>query len=109
MDLLYSKYASPMEFMKMYIDQGRFGEFVQNIVEIENKRKQEEAELASDNRLWIAYVHSMSEQSFVEWKEGLKQQAKEQSNKPVSYSMNNEQVADVKAKARGILKTISPK
>ncbi len=105
MDLLYSKYASPMEFMKMYIDQGRFGEFVQSIVEIENKRKQEEAELASDNRLWIAYVHSMSEQSFVEWKEGLKKQAKE----PVSYSMNNEQVADVKAKARGILKTISPK
>ena len=107
MDLLYSKYASPMEFMKMYIDQGRFGEFVQNIVDIENKHRQEEAELASDNRLWIAYVHSMSDKSFEEWKQELKEQSKP--TKPVSYSMTDEQVADVKAKAKGILKTISLK
>lgn len=41
MDLLYSRYASPDRFMKTYIDQGRFGEFVANIIEMDMERKKE--------------------------------------------------------------------
>ena len=54
MDLLYSRYASPSEFMGLYIEQGRFGEFVSNIVNLENKRKKEEVEAESDRMLWDA-------------------------------------------------------
>lgn len=89
--------------MNIYIEQERFGEFVTNILEMDYKRRQEEAKKEDDNRLWIAYVHSMSDKSFTEWKEGLKQK-----KEPVSYAMTNEQVDAVKQHAKGILKKISP-
>lgn len=105
MDLLYSRYASPIEFMRTYIEQGRFGEFVSEILEMYYKRKKQEAEKEENNKLWLAFVHSRSELSFNEWKESLKQKQQQQ---PEDYSMTNEQVADVKEQARGIMKRISP-
>lgn len=93
-----------MEFMNLYINQGRFGEFVTEIIEMDFKRKQEEAKKEEDNKLWTAYVHSMTDKSFIEWKEGLEQQ-----KEPVSYAMTNEQVEAVKQQAKGILSRISPK
>lgn len=104
MDLLHSKYASPMEFMRLYIEQGRFGEFVAEIIEIEYKRKQEEREKEEDNKLWTAYLMSMSKESFHDWKGGLKKK-----EEPETYSMTNEQVDAVKKQAKGILSKISPK
>lgn len=104
MDLLFSRYASPLELMRLYIDQGRFGEFVSEIIELDNKRKQEEARKEEDDKLWTAYLLSMSDQPFGEWKNGLKQR-----KEPVSYSMTDGQVDIVKQQARGILKKISPK
>lgn len=71
MDLLYSKYSNPLEFMNMYINQGRFGEFVTEIVGLENNRKQEEVEKQNEDRLWEAYLHSMSDKSFLEWKKAV--------------------------------------
>lgn len=92
-----------MEFMRLYIDQGRFGEFVTEILQMDFKRKQEEAKKEDDNRLWSAYIRSMSEKSFNEWKKDLLVQ-----KKPEDYSMTDEQVADAKAQAKGILEKISP-
>lgn len=103
MDLLYSRYASPIEFMRTYIEQGRFGEFVSEILEMYYKRKKQEAEKEEDNKLWLAFVHSRSELSFNDWKESLKQK-----QQPEDYSMTNDQVAEVKEQAMGILKRISP-
>lgn len=103
MDLLYSRYASPWELMNIYIEQGRFGEFVSEILELEHKRKQEESEKESENRLWLAYVHSYTDKSFNEWKVGLFSK-----EKPEGYSMTDAQVANVKEQAKGILKNISP-
>ena len=103
MDLLYSRYASPMEFMQLYIEQGRFGEFVTEILEMDRKRKQETDKKEEEDRLWTAYIHSMSDKSFNEWKKELFTQ-----KQPEDYSMTNEQVADVKEQSRGILKRISP-
>lgn len=68
MDLLYSRYASPMEFMNIYIANGRFGEFVSNILEMDFKRKREKAEEENENKLWTMYVHSMAQESFNDWK-----------------------------------------
>lgn len=89
--------------MNIYIEQGRFGEFVSEILEADYKRKQEEAEKESDNRLWLAYIHSHSEKSFNEWKADIFSQ-----KTPEDYSMTDKQVAAVKEQAKGILKKISP-
>lgn len=94
-----------MELVKMYINQGRFGEFVNRIIELENQRRKEEAEKEDEDRLWIAYVHSMSEKSFVEWRNGLQQQPV----KKPSLSMTKEEVEEAKQRVRGILKGFSPK
>ena len=94
-----------MELMTIYINQGRFGEFVSEIIEMDNKRKQEEAEKEEDNKLWLAYIISMSDKSFNEWKDGLKHQQKKE---PVSLSMTNEQVDSVKNTAKDILKRFNP-
>lgn len=71
MDLLYSRYTSPFEFMNLYMNQGRFGEFVTEIYEMEFKRKKQEEEKENDNRLWSLYIRSMSDKTFLEWKRDL--------------------------------------
>lgn len=71
MDLLYSKYSNPLEFMRLYIDNGRFGEFTDEIIRAESKRKGEQAEKELDERLWLAYIHSGSEKSFGDWKQDV--------------------------------------
>lgn len=104
MDLLFSRYASPMEFMRIYIENGRFGEFVAEVLAMDKKRKDEEAEKENDNKLWTAYLlGGNKEQTFNEWKAGLA--TKEE---PVSYAMTTEQIEAEKQHAKGILKKISP-
>lgn len=71
MDLLYSRYASPFEFMNLYINGGRFGEFVSELLEMEQRRKKEKAEKEDEDRLWSLYIHSMPDKSFAEWKKEL--------------------------------------
>lgn len=71
MDLLYSRYASPMDLVNLYLDQGRFGEFVENIIELENERRKAEAEKQDEQKLWSAYINSMTDKNFIDWKNGL--------------------------------------
>lgn len=106
MDLLHSRYASPMEFMHLYIEQGRFDEFVEGILDLDFKRKKEEAEKEEEHKLWTMYIHSMSDKSFIEWKKEAFERSKQ--NNPKSYSMTNEQVEAEKQHAKEILKKISP-
>ena len=88
----------------MYINNGRFGEFVAEVLAMDKKRKDEEAEKENDNKLWTAYLLSgAKDQSFNEWKAGLA--TKEE---PVSYAMTTEQIEAEKQHAKGILKKISP-
>lgn len=51
------------------MEDGRFGEFVQEIISSENKRKQAEAQKEEDRKLWELYLHSASDKSFRDWKE----------------------------------------
>jgi len=71
MGLMYSKYTSPLEFMNLYIEQGRFGEFVENILSAEYERRKEEAEKEDNRKLWELYLHSMSDKSFNDWKKDV--------------------------------------
>ena len=68
MDLLYRAYSSPLDLVNRYINQGRFGEFVGGFIQAEYKRKVEEAEKYDDLKLWLAYVHSYSKESFDDFK-----------------------------------------
>lgn len=82
MDLLFSRYASPYDFMRPYIEQGRFGEWVTEIIKAENKRRKEQSEKADDEMLWSAYIHSFSDKSYVDWKaEVLKPASSESTGK----------------------------
>ena len=102
MDLLYSRYSNPMELMRNYIDNGRFGEFVENIVAMENKRRKESFEKEEENKLWQAYIHSYSNKNFADWKKSLVEK------KPQDLNMNDVQVSNTIEQARGILKRIFP-
>lgn len=71
MDLLYRAYSSPMDLMNRYINAGRFGSFVQGFLEAEFERKKEKAEQENEWKLWTAYIHSYSEESFIDWKKRI--------------------------------------
>lgn len=71
MDLMYSRYTNPTEFMNRYINQGRFGELVTELINAECKRRIEEVEQKEDEKLWIAYLLGGHEESFLEWKREL--------------------------------------
>lgn len=54
----------------MYINRGRFGEFVTRFLEDEYQRKKEQAEKEDDQKLWQMYIHSYAytEETFLVWK-----------------------------------------
>ena len=95
-----------MEFMKIYINQGRFGEFVSEIARMRNEQKKEEAEKEENNRLWTAYLLSGSDKPFLTWKDELTIQPEPQETvkKSNSLSMTDSEVEAAKNKARDILK-----
>lgn len=70
MDLLYSRYSNPLDLMYRYINQGRFGTFVDGFIQAEHKRMVDEATKEDERKLWSLYVHSYaySEESFDAWK-----------------------------------------
>lgn len=74
MDLLYSQYSNPLDLMAMYINRGRFGEFVANVVDADYQKRKVKAEREDDWKLWTMYIHLLSSgmtenESFQQWKE----------------------------------------
>lgn len=107
MDLLYSRYSSPLELMRLYINQERFGEFVHGILKMDQQRKQEEVEKENEQRLWEVYLRSITDKSFNDWKKEMAEISGGAMSRPV-LSMSDKQVADAKDRARGILQRFSP-
>ena len=54
--------------MRLYIDNGQFGEFVFELISAENKRIKEEAQKEEEQKMWELYLHSFSDKSFIDWK-----------------------------------------
>lgn len=104
MDMLFNRYACPIEFMKIYIEQGRFGEFVKEIIQLDSKRQSEESEKEEEQKLWDLYLHCMSDKSFADWKKEIQKQ-----DQPAKQSMTNDQVDATINNSRQILKSFSPK
>ena len=74
--------------MNTYIKRGRFEEFVTNIVKQENKRLKEQAEKEEEQKLWSMYIHSMSEKSFIDWKQEVLSGSGNTNTNTVSKDMN---------------------
>lgn len=68
MDMLYSKYSCPMDLMGRYINQGRFGTFVEEFLALEIERRKHEAEKEKDRKLWAMYIHSETDETFEDFK-----------------------------------------
>lgn len=102
--MMYQRYTCPLEFMKLYIDSGQFGEFVSDIIKADRKRKQEEAEQKNERQMWELYLHSMSEKSFNDWKSDLLSQS-QKTSPPASHAMSDAQVNKTINESRDILKT----
>lgn len=94
MDLLYSRYASPMDLVRLYISRGRFGEFVANVIEAENTRLREQAEKDEDWKLWLIYVHSYSDESFSQWKKRVTSTGSK-SSKSSDYDLTDEGIRSI--------------
>lgn len=60
-----------MDLMSRYINQGRFGTFVQGFLEQEVERRKQEADKFQEWMMFTAYVHSYSEQTYDEYKKSI--------------------------------------
>lgn len=90
MDMLYARYSSPMDLMRPYINQWRFGDFIRSFLQAENDRRKEEADKNDEMKMWIAYVHSYSDKSYNEWKEDVLGAAKRNAGTGGDYDLTDE-------------------
>lgn len=95
MDLLFSRYADPYKFMAPYIEEGRFGEFVINIVTQEQERRKEQADRIEEDKLWNAYVHSYSDKSFIDWKAEVLKPASKTGTGKKDDDMTNDDINNI--------------
>lgn len=63
--------------MRLYINDGRFGELVKDIFAAEEKRRMDEAIKENDRKWWELYLRSNTEKTFIEWRRGMEQTARE--------------------------------
>lgn len=81
--------------MNLYINQGRFGEFVRNVVQKEYEHKREKRENDDDWKLWVAYIHGIHEESFVEWKKMLLNKANQVKSQSKDENLSKEQTVKI--------------
>lgn len=74
------------------MEQGRFGEFVSEIISSENKRRKEEAQKEEERKMWELYLHSYSDKPFIEWKEEVKQRTKQRTVGKKDAELTNDDV-----------------
>ena len=98
MDMLYRAYSNQLDLMNMYINQGRFGKFVKGFLEAEYERRKNEAEREDELKLWMMYVHSFSDKSFVEWKESLLKNASDKRKKTSDDELNDDGIQSIVSK-----------
>lgn len=83
--------------MHMYIEQGRFGEFVHEILLSEKRRKEEIAEKEDDDRWWSLFLRSDTDKSFEDWKAEMRCRATNGTSSKTQGNDANTTNADVDA------------
>lgn len=72
MDRVAQRYADPFAFMGAYLQVGRFGECVNNIIEAINRDAKDKADEMMDERLWSLWLHRyQGNLPYGEWKETI--------------------------------------
>ncbi len=84
MDWLFKRYANPFPFINGMILTGRFADFVDEFVQIVRDEREEQTS-------WEFYLHKVMEGSFVEFREGMKNEKshKEMSEKAIETAIND--------------------
>lgn len=88
MDLLFSKYASPFDYLQGLMDIGNLLQGINYIFSQENERK-----------LWELYLHSFPSKSFEDWKKDIT------SNKVKPVELSQKEVVLQVNKSQSILNT----
>jgi hypothetical protein len=96
--MLYRAYSNPMDLIGVYINQGRFGTFVEGFLQAEYDKRKAEAEKDQEFMLWIAYVHSGSQDTFNDWRNKV--------CKPVSTTTGGRDVDMTESDMENILKKL---
>lgn len=96
--MLYRAYSNPMDLIARYINQGRFGTFVEGFLQAEYDKRKAEAEKDQEFMLWIAYVHSGANETFNDWRNKV--------CKPSSTTMGGRDVDMTEADMENILKKL---
>lgn len=68
MDMLYARYSCPMDLVRTYINQHRFGDFVTHFIQADHERRKAEADKDEEWHMWTAYLHSHSDKSYNVWR-----------------------------------------
>ena len=79
----------------MYINQGRFGEFVQKFFEGEYEKKKNKAEEEKEWKLWVAYIHSYSDENFQDWKNRIAQANRQNANTGNDQNLDDDGIASI--------------
>ncbi len=97
MDMLYRAYSNPVEIMNIYINQGRFGEFVSGFIDAEAERKKAEAKKDEENKLWLAYISSRSEKPYQQWRNEVIKSSESRNRKHGGgdESLDDEQIVSI--------------
>ena len=75
---MYQRYPDPRGLLSLYIDSGRFGELVENLLTAEIARRKEEAEKENERKMWELYLHSNTDKSFKDWRDEIMRNHKAQ-------------------------------
>lgn len=79
-----------MDCISFYVNRGRFGEFVTNIITQENDRVRKEAEKEEDWKLWTLFLHSSSGESFNEWKKKVLQSGEKKQKRSADENLTDD-------------------
>ncbi len=97
MDLLYHRYASPLELLDMIVSLGQLDEFLKHMIE-----------QIDEEKLWELYLHQIiKEQSFSDWKASLKTDIEKEEDRAAKTVTRGEINAAVQ-KSQAILENFVP-
>jgi hypothetical protein len=76
MDRLFKRYSDPMKLLDQMIRTGRFEEFVNEFVAINNEETEQQNKEQEDRLIWEIWLHRVFDKSFADFKNSLTQEEK---------------------------------
>lgn len=95
MDMLYTRYHSPMDLVGRYIKQRRFGTFCYEFIKADYERKQEKENKESEWMAWFAYIHSDGNESFDDWKRRIMKTGQTKARKNKDQNLTDEGIQSI--------------